>query len=98
MAAALGTMPAMAVAPASAEPAAYWDLQPRAAFFEVYIHACQPVEYDFAGVRQELTKVAAWMYEELFVKEYAGSCRDFYFGEVVQRIVPTQLRPLFAKL
>lgn len=98
LAAALVSMPALAVAPASAEREAYWYLQPRAVFLEVYIHACEPVEYDFAGAKPELTNAGATMYNELFVKKYASSCRDFYFEEIsfLQRMVPPAPAPLVA--
>ena len=98
LAAALVSMPALAVAPASAERAAFWYLQPRAVFLEVYIHACEPVEYDFAGAKPELTSAGAWMYNELFVKQYASSCRDFYFEEIsfLQRMVPPAPAPFVA--
>jgi hypothetical protein len=90
-AAALGSMPALAVAPASAERLAYWYLQPREVFLEVYIYACEPVEYDFGGgAKPGLTEAGAKMYSDLFVKVYASSCRDFYFEEIsfFQRMVP----------
>ena len=98
LAAALVSMPALAVAPASAERAAFWYLQPREVFLEVYIHACEPVEYDFAGAKPELTDAGARMYNELFVKQYASSCRDFYFEEIsfLQRMVPPAPAPLVA--
>ena len=89
-AAVLGSMPALSVAPASAERAAYWYLQPREVFLEVYIYACEPVEYSFAGAKPELTDAGAKMYSELLVKQYASSCRDFYFEEIslLLRMVP----------
>jgi hypothetical protein len=98
VAAALGSMPAMAVAPASAERAAYWYLQPRVVFLEVYIYACEPVEYSFAGAKPELTEAGAEMYRELFIKKYASSCRDFYFEEIsfLQHMVPPARAPLVA--
>jgi hypothetical protein len=38
------------------------------------------------------------MYSELFVKQYASSCRDFYFEEIsfLQRMVPPAPAPLVA--
>ena len=96
---ALGSMPILAVAPASAERLAYWYLQPREVFLEVYIHACEPVEYDFGGgAKPELTEAGAEMYSELFVKQYASSCRDFYFEEIsfLQRMIPPAPVPLVA--
>jgi hypothetical protein len=88
--AALFSMPVLALAPASAERLAYWHLQPREVFFEVYIYACEPVEYAFAGAKPELSQAGAEMYRELFIKKYASSCRDFYFEEISfrQRVVP----------
>jgi hypothetical protein len=92
LAAALGSMPILAVAPAAArERLAYWYLQPREVFLEVYIYACEPVEYDFGGgTKPELTEAGAKMYSDLFVKVYASSCRDFYFEEIsfLQLMVP----------
>jgi hypothetical protein len=92
LAAALGSMPILAVAPASArERLAYWYLQPREVFLEVYIYACEPVEYDFGGgAKPQLTEAGAKMYSDLFVKLYASSCRDFYFEEIsfLQLMVP----------
>ena len=96
---ALGSMPILAVAPASAERLAYWYLQPREVFLEVYIYACEPVEYDFGGgAKPELTEAGVTMYNELFVKKYASSCRDFYFEEIsfLQRMVPPAPVPLVA--
>ena len=65
---------------------------PPGAFVDVYIYACQPVEYDFAGVRQDLNDSATWVHDNLFLRTYDGSCRDFYFAEVVPRLEPG-LRP-----
>ena len=95
---ALGSMPILAVAPASAERLAYWYLQPREVFLEVYIYACEPVEYDFAGAKPALTSAGAWMYNELFGKKYASSCRDFYFEEIsfLLSMVPPAPAPLVA--
>ena len=98
IAAALGSMPALAVAPASAGREAFWYLQPREVFLEVYIYACEPVEYDFAGAKPALTSAGAWMYNELFGKKYASSCRDFYFEEIsfLLSMVPPAPAPLVA--
>ena len=98
LAAALGSMPVLPVAPASAERLAYWYLQPRQVFLEVYVYACEPVEYSFAGAKPELSEAGAKMYNELFVKQYASSCRDFYFEEIsfFQRMVAPAPVPLVA--
>lgn len=90
LAAMLCSLTAMASIPAQAERSAYWYLQPREVFLEVYIYACEPVGYSFAGAKPELTEAGAKMYSELFVKQYASSCRDFYFEEIsfFQRMIP----------
>jgi hypothetical protein len=84
------TLTSLAIAPASAAMAGHWSLQPRTDFFEVYIHACEPVEYDFGGVKLVLSPAAAVMHKDLFIKEYTSSCRDFYFEEIVPRTFPTE--------
>jgi hypothetical protein len=95
--ASLAALPALAIAQAPAESTASWDLQQRAVYLGVYVHACEPVEYDFAGAKQRLTEAAAWMYAELFIKGYASSCRDFYYEEIVHRMLPTVPGPSVAK-
>lgn len=62
--------------------------RPAGAFLDAYVHACQPVEYDFAGVMHNLDEEAKRIHDDLFLGEYGGSCRDFYFGEVVPRLDP----------
>lgn len=69
-----------------------WSNQPKAAFMETYVFACQPVEYDFAGARDPLRPVALEIYEQVFVVKYDSDCRDFYFEEVVPRL-DLDLRP-----
>ena len=98
LAAALGGVPVLAAAPASAERLAYWYLQPREVFLEVYVYACEPVEYSFAGAKPELSEEGTEMYRELFIKKHASSCRDFYFEEIsfLQRMVPPAPAPLVA--
>jgi len=98
LAAALGSVPVLASAPASAERLAYWYLQPREVFLEVYVYACEPVEYSFAGAKPELSEAGAKMHNELFVKVHASSSRDFYFEEIsfFQRMVPPAPAPLVA--
>jgi hypothetical protein len=91
-AATVGALAAMVAASAWAETKEYWSLQPKAAFVDAYVFACQPVEYDFAGVRDPLKGMALKVYEQLFLGEYHDSCRDFYFEEVVPRLDP-DLRP-----
>jgi hypothetical protein len=82
----IGALPAVIGAGAPAESAEYWALQPAAAFVEAYVYACQPVEYDFAGVREPLNEVPGRVHDELFLGRYNGSCRAFYFQEVVPRL------------
>ena len=68
--------------------------EPRAAFVDAYIYACQPVEHDFAGVQQNLSEAAERVYDEVFRAAYLGSCRDFYYAEVVPLLEVDQ-RPYF---
>lgn len=67
---------------------------PATAFVDTYVYACQPVEYDFAGARVDLGSAAQQVHDNVFLGEYKGSCREFYFEEVVPRL-PTDRRPLF---
>jgi hypothetical protein len=55
---------------------------------EVYIYACQPVEYDFGGVRIDLDEAATLVHQESFLTDHGGSCREFYFGEIVPLLDP----------
>jgi hypothetical protein len=87
-------LPAMIVSSTQADTAVDWTLQPTSAFVEAYVYACQPVEYDNAGVREPLSQVADWVHGRLFLDQYNGSCRDFYFGEVVPRL-DGELQPFF---
>jgi hypothetical protein len=59
---------------------------PRGPFVEAYVYACQPVEYDFAGARYELSVVGRWIHDNLFLTEQRGNCRDFYLAEVAPRL------------
>ena len=88
----VGVLPAMVTGSALAESVEDWSLQPKAAFVEAYVYACQPVEYDFAGAREPLTEVGRKVYEQLYLGAYKGSCRSFYFEEVVPRL-DVDLRP-----
>ena len=65
---------------------AYGTLQPPAAFVDAYVYACEPVEYDFAGVGHDLSDAGRQVYDDLFLKEHGGSCREFYYGELVPRL------------
>ena len=82
------------VSGARAGPQADWAALPGSAFVDAYVFACQPVEYDFAGVQAPLQGAALDVYEQLFVRTYGNSCRAFYFGEVVPRLDPDR-RPFF---
>lgn len=86
----LGAVLAMSAVPASAESALRVGQLPRAVYFEVYVHACEPVEYDFAGRKLELSEAGALVYDELFVGRHANSCGDFYWDEVASRTVVTE--------
>jgi hypothetical protein len=70
------------------------SIDPTGAFVETYIYACQPVEYDFAGMKQDLGLAAQSVHDSLFVGDYKSSCRDFYFEQVVPRLKPEN-RPYF---
>lgn len=69
-----------------AEAVTDWSPEPIPEIVEAYVFACQPVESDIAGVRQPLDEAAAKVYAELFVTKYDGSCRDFYYLEVVPQL------------
>jgi hypothetical protein len=86
VAGAAGVLLASLATGARAETAADWSQQPKAAFVEAFVFACQPVEYDFAGARDPLKPTALAIYERLFVGTYHSNCRDFYFDEVVPRL------------
>ena len=92
--AAIGLLTAMVSTGTPAETGIDWSLQPPAAFVETYVYACQPVEYDFAGVRDPLKETARQVHDRLFLAEYGGSCGDFYYGEVVPRLAPER-QPFF---
>ena len=92
--AAIGLLTAMVSTGTPAETGIDWSLQPPAAFVEAYVYACQPVEYDFAGVRDPLKDTTRQVHDRLFLAEYGGSCRDFYYGEVVPRLAPER-QPFF---
>ena len=94
VAATICVLPAMAPASSLAETSGYWSLQPRAVFVDAYVFACQPVEYDFAGNREPLVGIARKVYEQLFLGAHGGSCRGFYFEEVVPRL-DVDMRPYF---
>jgi hypothetical protein len=97
--AALGCTTGLVAAPVSAGHEAFWRSQSREVVIEVYIYACEPVEYDFGGAKPALSIAAAWMYDELFVAKYASSCRDFFFEEVsyLLRMVPPAPARLVAR-
>jgi hypothetical protein len=90
----VGVLPAIALADTLTETSTYWSLQPRAAFVDAYVFACQPVEYDFAGAREPLFGVARKVYEQLLLGAHDGSCRSFYLEEVVPRL-DVEMRPYF---
>jgi hypothetical protein len=92
--AAIGLLTAMVSTGTPAETGADLSLQSSAAFVEAYVYACQPVEFDNAGVREPLNQVADWVHGKLFLDRYNGSCRDFYFEEVVPRL-DVELQPFF---
>lgn len=92
--AAIGLLTAIISTGTPAETGIDWSLQSSAAFVEAYVYACQPVEYDFAGVREPLKDASRQIHDQLFLVEYRGSCRDFYYGEVVPRLAPER-RPFF---
>jgi hypothetical protein len=92
--AAIGLLTAMVSTGTPAETRADWSLQPPAAFVEAYVYACQPVEYDFAGVREPLEDASRQVHDKLFLVDYDGSCRGFYYGEVVPRLAPER-QPFF---
>jgi len=54
------------------------------------VFACQPVEYDFAGLRAPLSDAASQVYEQLVLDRYGDNCRSFYFEEVVPRLAKDQ--------
>lgn len=86
--AAIGLLIATVSTGLHAETGADWSLKSSAAFVEAYVYACQPVEYDFAGVREPLKDASQQVYDELFLVEYRGVCRDFYYGEIAPRLAP----------
>jgi hypothetical protein len=86
VAASVGTFLVGTAMGAFAESTASETTKAHAAFVEAYIYACQPVEYDFAGIRAHLNEAATQVYDWLFLVEYGGSCRDFYFEVVVPRL------------
>jgi hypothetical protein len=92
--AAIGLLIAMVSTSTPAETGADWSLQSSAAFVEAYVYACQPVEYDFAGVREPLKGASRQVHDQLFLVEYRGICHDFYYGQVVPRL-PPERRPFF---
>ena len=92
--AAIGLLTAMVSTGTLAEAGADWSIQPPAAFVEAYVYACQPVEYDFAGVREALRDGPRQVHDKLFLAKYQGSCRDFYYGEVVPRLA-LERQPFF---
>lgn len=77
-----------------AETASDRTLRPSAPFVEAYVYGCQPVEYDAAGVREPLDDASRQVHDGLFLVDYRGSCRDFYYGEVVPRLAP-EMQPFF---
>lgn len=92
--AAIGVLTAMVGTGTPAETGVDGLLHPSAAFVEAYVYACQPVEYDFAGVREALKDASRQVHDELFLVEYHGICRDFYYGEVVPRLA-LERQPFF---
>ena len=95
--AAIGLLTAMISTGTPAETRADWSLQSSAAFVEAYVYACQPVEYDFAGVREALKDASRQVHDKLFLVEYRGVCSDFYYGEVEPRL-PPERQPFFLPL
>jgi hypothetical protein len=85
MIAVLGALLALTSTQAVAETASLGP-NPRGPFVEAYVYACQPVEYDFAGGKHELSVVGRWIHDNLFLTEQRGSCRDFYVAEVAPRL------------
>ena len=85
MIAAAGTLVALTSTSALAEVASLGP-NPKGPFVEAYVYACQPVEYDFAGGRHELSVVGRWIHDNLFLVEQQGNCRDFYVAEVEPRL------------
>jgi hypothetical protein len=85
---ALLTLAVFAVAPIAAKAPAVPAEPPLSTAFEVYVYACQPVEYDFAGAMPPLSEAAVSVHDELFANYYGNSCRDFYYGEIAWRLVP----------
>ena len=92
--AAVGLLTAMVSTGTPAETGADRSLQSSAAFVEAYVYACQPVEYDFAGVREALNDASRQVHDKLFLLEYHGICRDFYYGEVAPRLA-LERQPFF---
>lgn len=84
--AAIGLLTAMVSTSTPAETGVDWSLLSSAAFVEAYVYACQPVEYDFAGAKEALKDASQQVHDKLFLVEYRGNCRDFYYGEVVPRL------------
>jgi hypothetical protein len=90
----IGMLPGLGDAASLVESATSEEREWRAAFVAAYVDACQPVEYDFGGARESLSSTAVAVRDEIFTRIYGGSCRDFYFNEVVRRLEVDQ-QPYF---
>lgn len=61
-------------------------------YMAAYVYACQPIEFDFAGVQLPIDPVATRIHSELFLAKYHGSCRDFYYAAVAP-LLPGERQP-----
>lgn len=77
---------------AAANDRLFWERMPQSAYEEVYAYYCAPAQVALASIAEPAPEGdGAVIYEDLFVAQYGGSCRDFYFQEVESRIdLPTE--------
>jgi hypothetical protein len=83
----------IAAGPAGAVDRMHWTQLPDPAFHEVFAYYCAPAQIVNAALPADTapTGDAADIHDGLFIAEYGGDCRAFYFKEIVRRIdVPTQ--------
>jgi hypothetical protein len=82
----LSLLTTAAAGSAAAYDRVFWEGFPQAAYEEVYAYYCSPAEVALASIVDAVPEGdAAVIYEDLFLAQYGGSCRAFYFQEVASR-------------